>query len=175
MFAARGLTLGWERRTLPEPQADDLETVVRSKLAALPNDRDTWIVDDSGLFLVALAGFPGVYSAYALGTIGLGGVLRLLRGRPREAVFRTVAGVRHGATSRLFRGEVRGRIAVRARGRHGFGFDPIFIPDGWRRTFGEVPPAEKNEVSHRGRAMQRAATYLSGRAGSRETRGLKER
>lgn len=175
MFAARGLALGWERRTLPEPQADDLETVVRSKLGALPADRGTWIVDDSGLFLSALGGFPGVYSAYALRTIGLDGLLRLLRGRGREAVFRTVAGVRQGATSRLFRGEVRGRIAMRARGRHGFGYDPIFIPDGWRRTFGQVPPVEKNEVSHRARAMRRAATYLSGRAGSRKSRATKER
>jgi XTP/dITP diphosphohydrolase len=164
IFAEVGLPLAWARRTLPEPQADDLETVVRAKLAALPADRTTWVVDDSGLFLPALNGFPGVYSAYALRTIGLDGILQLVRGR-REAIFRTVAGVRHGAAIRLFRGEVRGRLAARARGRQGFGYDPIFIPEGGRRTFGEVPLAEKNLASHRARAMRRAAAYVAGRTG----------
>jgi XTP/dITP diphosphohydrolase len=162
IFAARGLPLGWDRRTLPEPQADDLETVVRTKLAALPADGTTWVVDDSGLFLSALGGFPGVYSAYALDTIGLVGVLRLLHRRPRQAVFRTIAGVRRRGTVRLFRGEVTGRISAAPRGHHGFGYDPLFIPTGRHRTFGETPLAEKNRVSHRARAMDLAAAYIAG-------------
>lgn len=167
IFAAQGLRLAWERRELPEPQADDLEAVVRAKLAQLPRNRTTWVVDDSGLFVPTLGGFPGVYSAYALRTIGLAGLLRLTRGRPTRATFRTVAGVRYGGVVRLFRGEVAGRLVRTARGRHGFGYDPIFQPDGWDRTFAEVPMALKNGVSHRARAMRLAAAYLAGRARAR--------
>ena len=170
IFAAQRLRLGWERRALAEPQADGLEAVVRSKLAALPSNGTTWVVDDSGLFVAGLAGFPGVYSAYVLRTIGLEGILRLVRGRRRDAVFRTVAGIRKGAVVRLFRGEIRGRIAARPRGRHGFGYDPIFIPDGWGRTFGESALAEKNQVSHRARAMQLAAAYVAGVGARRRKR-----
>lgn len=161
IFAEQGLPLQWSRRALPEPQADDLGSVVRAKLAALPPDGGVWIVDDSGLFLPGLGGFPGVYSAYALRTIGLDGILRLLRGQRRSAVFRTVAGVWDGSRVRLFRGESAGDIVARARGAQGFGYDPIFRPAGWRETFAQVSLERKNEVSHRARAMRLAAAYLA--------------
>jgi XTP/dITP diphosphohydrolase len=155
-----GLRVRWVRRELPEPQADDLATVVRAKLRAVQGLPGTVLVEDSGLMLRGLGGFPGVYSSYTLRTIGLEGILRLLRGRPRAAVFRTVAGVGKGRASWLFTGEVRGTIVARPRGSGGFGYDPIFSAEGSRRTFAELSAAEKNALSHRGRALRRAGRAL---------------
>lgn len=155
------LRVRWIRRELPEPQADDLATVVRSKLSALPRSGATYLVEDSGLFLTGLGGFPGVYSAYIYETIGLRGILRLLDGRSRRAVFRTVAGVRRGGRTWMIEGTATGTIARRPRGRGGFGYDPIFIPTGERRTFAEMSAEEKDRRSHRGEAIRRAGRRLA--------------
>ena len=156
-----GVRLRWVRRTLPEPQADDLVAVVQSKLRAVRDLAGTVLVEDSGLILPGLRGFPGVYSAYVLDTIGLDGVLRLLRGRRRSAIFRTVAGVRRGTRSWLFTGEVRGTITARPRGTNGFGYDPIFRADGMTRTFAQLDAAGKNALSHRAHALRRAGRALA--------------
>jgi XTP/dITP diphosphohydrolase len=155
-----GVTVRWSRRELLEIQADDLESVVGAKLTAAAARGRRVLVEDSGLFIPALGGFPGVYSAYALHTIGLGGVLQLLRGRPRGAAFRTVAGLSLGSRRWMRAGEVRGRIAVGPKGTHGFGYDPIFIADGETRTFGQLAPAEKNRRSHRAQAIHRIGRLL---------------
>jgi XTP/dITP diphosphohydrolase len=156
-----GLRARWTRRVLPEPQADRLEPVVRAKLEAIPRDGRTYLVEDSGLFLEGLGGFPGVYSAYIYQTIGLPGVLRLMKGRSRAAVFRTVAGVREGEKVWWVGGITNGSIAPAVRGKGGFGYDPIFIPAGERRTFAEMTLEEKNRHSHRGKAIRRAGARLA--------------
>lgn len=148
-----GVRVGWTRRELPEVQAKRLEPVVRAKLVATSGLGPRVLVEDSGLFVPALGGFPGVYSSYALGTIGLDGLLRLVRGRPRPAVFRSVAGVRIGDQRWLRAGECLGRLAPSARGTHGFGYDPIFVPEGERQTFGELGLEVKNRRSHRARSI----------------------
>lgn len=143
-----------------EPQADRLEEVVRAKLRSLPPSEAVTLVEDSGLFLDGVGGFPGVYSAYVYRTVGLAGVLRLLRGRPRAARFRTVVGIRDNRSFRIVSGEVRGRIATRERGAGGFGYDPVFIPEEEARTFAQMEPEEKDRYSHRGRAFRAAGRVL---------------
>ena len=155
-----GLRVHALRRRLPEPQADSLEEVVRAKLAAVPSRPRPWFVEDSGLFLDGLGGFPGVYSAYIYRIWGFDPILELLQRRPRSARFRTVAGVRRGRTVRYFVGECAGTIAERPRGSQGFGFDPIFIPSGSSRTFAEMAPAEKGAISHRGQALRAVGNFL---------------
>ncbi len=150
----------WSRRQLPEVQAGRLESVVEAKLDAAHHLGSRILVEDSGLFIPALGGFPGVYSAYVFDTIGLAGVLRLVEGQSRRARFRAVAGLSIGPRRWLMPGECPGRIAHRPRGTHGFGFDPIFIADGETRTFGELDPAEKNRRSHRARAIRRVGRLL---------------
>jgi XTP/dITP diphosphohydrolase len=150
----------WLRRELPEIQADGLQSVVKAKLAEAETLAPRVLVEDSGVFIPGLGGFPGVYSAYAQQTIGLEGILRLLRGRPRGAVFRAVAGVSLGGRRWMRAGECRGRIADRIRGTRGFGYDPIFIPDGETRTFGELGIVEKNRRSHRAQAIHRVGRRL---------------
>jgi XTP/dITP diphosphohydrolase len=159
-----GVRTRWRRRSLPEPQAETLEEVVISKLAAVRDLPGYVLVEDSGLFIPSLRGFPGVYSAHFLKTWKFGPLLELLRQRDRRAYFRTVAGLQRGRQRWTFVGEVKGRIAERARGRQGFGYDPIFIPEGGFRTFGEIPPAEKNELSHRALAIRQVGALLRSRS-----------
>ena len=163
-----GVRVRWVRRELPELQADDLETVARGKAAALRRSRGYVLVEDAGLFVPSLQGFPGVYSAHVLRIWGFGPLLELLRRRPRSAFFRSVAVLRQGKRYRSFTGEVRGRISPRARGREGFGFDPIFVPNGSRRTFAEMAPSEKDRLSHRARSMRQVGEYLRTAARSRQ-------
>jgi XTP/dITP diphosphohydrolase len=160
ILAAYGVDARWSRRVLPEIQADRLEDVVETKLRAATRRREWILVEDSGLFLRGLEGFPGVYSSFVFRTIGSEGVLRALTGRSRQAVFRTVAGLTDGKRRWFFVGECRGTISTRPMGVNGFGFDPIFIAHGRRDTFGQMPTAEKNRLSHRARAIRRVSEFL---------------
>ncbi|MFZ0699502.1 MAG: non-canonical purine NTP pyrophosphatase [Thermoplasmata archaeon] len=156
-----GIRVRWKRRTLPEPQTAKIEEVVRSKLDAV-RDVPGWVlVEDSGLFIPSLNDFPGMYSAHILDIWGFGPLLELLKSRPRAASFRAVAGLRRGRKIWLFPGEVRGKIAPRAAGKNGFGYDPIFIPEGGTRTFAQIPSAEKNDLSHRSQALRAAGRMLA--------------
>ena len=123
-------------------------------------------VEDSGLHVSALNGFPGPYSSYVYRSIGLNGVLKLLEGvEDRRAYFESVvayAEPQGRVTS--FRGVTWGRISKSARGTGGFGFDPIFIPDdGDGRTFAEVSLQEKNRLSHRGKAVRSFGGWITSR------------
>ena len=122
------------------------------------------VVEDSGLFISSLSGFPGPYTAYAYQTIGVSGILRLLTDSPnKKADFKAAIAVsRSGQTLNTFIGQIKGTIAKSQRGENGFGFDPIFIPMGKHRTFGEMSAPQKNMQSHRRRGFKKLAKwYLS--------------
>jgi len=138
-----------------------------SKGAALTAGRPV-LVEDAGLYVESLGGFPGPYSSHAFKTIGPAGIIALLRtpsGRRKGRAARFVSSVGYcepGREPLLFEGSVRGAISGGPRGRKGFGFDPIFIPEGGAKTFGELTLEEKCAVSHRGAAMRKFANwYLS--------------
>ena len=122
--------------------------------------------DDTGLEVEALDGAPGVHSArYATDGHDFAAnnrlLLRNLEGvANRRARFRTVISLILGGEERLFEGIVEGRIIDRETGHEGFGFDPLFVPDGYDRTFAEMTTEEKNAVSHRARAVRKLADYL---------------
>lgn len=155
-----GIAVRWKRRELPEPQADRLEDVLAAKLDAVADVRGCVLVEDSGLFIPSLGGFPGVYSAHFLRIWKFDPIFELLRRRPRGAYYRAIAGLRVGRRTWTFAGEVRGAIARRPAGRGGFGYDPIFVPRGWDRTFAEGTAEEKNAVSHRARAIRQVGEHL---------------
>jgi XTP/dITP diphosphohydrolase len=162
-LAPFGVRLRRLDRAYPEIQADRLRDVVTFAAPIVARQvPEEFLIDDSGLFVDALGGFPGVYSSYAYRTIGPRGILRLMRGQVRRSArFETVFLLgRRGRPPRIFRGVCEGSIAPAPRGRGGFGFDPIFVPRGSRRTFGEMSVAEKNAVSHRARAAKALARYL---------------
>lgn len=152
--------------TIEEIQAEDLATVARHKAAGIEGQADPpYFVEDAGLFVDALSGFPGVYSAYVHKTVGHEGLVHLLAGVPharRTARFEAVvAYVDVEGETRTFDGRVEGRIVHEPRGTHGFGFDPVFQPDGYETTFAELTDREKNAVSHRARALDAFATHLA--------------
>ena len=123
--------------------------------------------DDTGLEVEALDGAPGVYSARFAGehatfeeNVAL--LLERLKGvpAPRRACFRTVIALIDEYGTHFFEGAVNGEITLEPSGDHGFGYDPIFRPEGCPKTFAELSSEEKNAMSHRGRAVQRLARYL---------------
>ncbi len=126
--------------------------------------------DDTGLEVTALDGRPGVCSARYAGPAcraddNIRKLLAEMEGRTdRHAVFRTVIAAVIGGRHRFFEGEVRGRIAETPVGEGGFGYDPVFIPDGHRRTFAQMSLDEKNGISHRARALYRFVAFLRGDA-----------
>ncbi|MEM0448338.1 MAG: XTP/dITP diphosphatase [Methanomassiliicoccales archaeon] len=159
--------LGYEVVHLPqevfEIQADTLEEVVRECLRQLrERGINDFVLDDSGLFIDALNGFPGVYSSYVLRTLGCQGVLKLMQDeQDRRARFECCIGCSmRGREDLIVKGVCRGRIIETMRGSGGFGFDPIFAAEGQERTFAEMPLEEKNEVSHRGKAIKSLAEHL---------------
>jgi len=140
-----------------EVQADTLEEVVRHGMEELRRrGMEDFIIDDSGLFVRALDGFPGVYSAYALKTLGCGGLLKLMNGEEdRRASFRCCIGCWSRELGEIVvEAEAPGVIGLSEEGKGGFGFDPIFLPDGKRLTYAQLPLDEKNVISHRGKAIR---------------------
>ena len=159
-----------------EPQCDDLEIVARSKLhqaqAHLPHPDDALMVEDAGLFVDALDGFPGVYSAYVLKTLGCNGMLKLMEGNNnRNAEFQAVAALLLDGDVFISRGVCQGVLAAKASGEDGFGFDPIFVPNNLERegivhatnglTFADVDLSIKENFSHRRKALDGLLELLS--------------
>ena len=123
--------------------------------------------DDTGLEVEALGGAPGVRSARYAGDehdfdANNALLLKNLEGESnRKARFRTVIALILGGKEHLFEGIVEGRIAESEAGCGGFGYDPLFIPDGYDCTFAEMSAEEKNAISHRGRAVQKLVAFLT--------------
>lgn len=123
------------------------------------------LADDTGLEVAALDGAPGVISARYAGETATyeDNVVKLLdkmKGQTnRKARFRTVIALVDD-TEQLFEGVCEGEILGHPRGEGGFGYDPVFQPDGYKETFAELSLMEKNSISHRGKALQRAVEYL---------------
>lgn len=143
------------RLDLPEIQSDFLEKIASNKASfAYDIIKEKLIVEDTGLFIHILNDFPGPYSSFALRTIGNSGILDILkRKRNRAATFKSVIAFNDGKSVRVFSGAVVGRIGPYIA-KKGWGFDPIFIPSGFDRTYGELGP-KKVEISHRTIALKK--------------------
>ncbi|MGK6352299.1 RdgB/HAM1 family non-canonical purine NTP pyrophosphatase [Parapedobacter sp. DT-150] len=124
--------------------------------------------DDSGLEVAALDNAPGVYSARYSGTRDMEKNIELLLERlggqaNRRARFRTVISLQIGEEEHFFEGIVEGEIGYERQGTGGFGYDPLFTPLGYDRTFAQMTPAEKNAISHRSIAVSKLADFLNAR------------
>ena len=152
---------------IPEP-FDTYEANAKAK-AYFIFDRTgiSCFADDSGLAIDALDGRPGVHSAHYAGVsrsseANIEKVLNEMRGiENRKARFHAIiAFIPRDGLSQLFTGEVEGRITNAPAGNGGFGYDPIFVPDGFDLTFGELSESIKNQISHRSKAMQKFIAFL---------------
>jgi XTP/dITP diphosphohydrolase len=147
---------------IPEPEetGDSFEANAALKAGAAAEASGLpALADDSGLVVPALGGAPGIYSARWAGPtkdfrIAMERVHRKLGEQDRSAVFVAVLALAWpDGNLDLFRGEVAGALVWPPRGERGFGYDPMFVPEGGRATFGEVEPAQKHRISHRARAF----------------------
>ena len=141
-----------------------LEEVALSgaKYASRKLDRPV-IVEDAGLFIKALKGFPGTYSHYVQDTLGNQGILKLMEDvSDRYAEFRSVIGYcAPNSEPKTFLGKVEGEIAVEERGDLGFAFDPLFYVPSLDKTFGELTTEEKNQFSHRKNSLKKFIEWYS--------------
>ena len=124
--------------------------------------------DDTGLEVEALGGAPGVYSARYAGEqkdskLNMLLLLKNMTGKTnRNARFRTIiAYIDENAQEHIFEGEIRGKIIENMVGENGFGYDPIFVPEGYEQTFAELSSEIKNTISHRARAMEKFLSYIN--------------
>jgi XTP/dITP diphosphohydrolase len=148
-----------------EIQDDSLENIAKySVLDAVKNCGLPIFVEDAGLFVEALHGFPGPYSRYVYDTVGVDGILKLMKNTENRAAY-FMSAVAFGSPEEqpvYFVGKVKGKISLRKRGTAGFGYDPIFEPlEGDGRTFAEMTTAEKNRFSHRAGALRKFAEWYS--------------
>jgi len=145
-----------------EIQSESLEEIaLHAARVAYATLRKPLLVDDSGLFIEALNGFPGPYSSYVYKKIGVRGILKLMSGEVnRRACFKTAIATIIPPLEKVYTGETCGEIALEPRGEHGFGFDPIFIPENSKRTYAEMTLEEKNRISHRYKAYKKMVEDL---------------
>jgi XTP/dITP diphosphohydrolase len=148
-----------------EIQDDDVKNVASARvLDAVRKSHLSVAVEDAGLFIMALNGFPGPYSSFVFKTIGNEGILRLMKNvADRSAVFKSVVAFSTPGRNRplCFVGEVEGKILPRKLGTGGFGFDPIFRPNECRKTFAQMSIEEKNLRSHRSSAFRDFAEWYT--------------
>lgn len=146
----------------PELRSDDPEEIARLAVKQLADKLGKAIVvEDSGLFIKALNGFPGTNSAYIHKRIGLKGILRLMKGvKNRDCIYMSAVGYCEPEKKPVsFLGTEKGRIAKKIRGKYGFGHDPIFIPEKSRKTYGEIRDVREVKKFRR-RAVLKLIGYL---------------
>jgi len=166
ILAELDIAVGMLRVKDTEIQSDSLMEIAQAsardafKRCGLPV-----IVEDAGLFIDALNSFPGPYAAYAYQTIGNKGLLKLMKSvENRKAVFQSAIAYCDSSSCApvCFEGEAEGEITADERSgssKSGFGFDPIFQPDGSAKTFAEMTLEEKNCFSHRAKAVRKFAEW----------------
>lgn len=152
---------------LPEIQSDDIEEIGKYKTEKALNEIqslsgfDAVLTDDTGLYCEALNGLPGPFIKWFLTKLGASGIFNLTRDQKKEtsAVCLLTLGIVKSGEILQFRGEVRGKL-VNPKGTGGFGWDPIFLPEGETITYGEMTDDQKNQISHRTLAVQKLRNWL---------------
>lgn len=150
---------------IPEIQSLDLDEVITAKAkAAYDIVKKPVLVEDISLEIKELGGLPGTFVKFFLHTIGTEGTVSLLRNKRTDTKVTNTTAIYDGKTIKMFKGTVVGTLSKKNRGANGFGFDKVFIPDGQKKTYAEMSPAEKNRISHRAKALQKVKKYLQPRS-----------
>jgi XTP/dITP diphosphohydrolase len=159
ILSSHGIVVDFAQVSLVEVQSASLEEIAGEKAkSAFAKAGRPVIVEDDGLFINALKGFPGQYSSHAFKTIGNDGILKLLAGSAdRSASFRSLIAFYDGKRLSISEGKVEGKISDKIT-EGGWGYDPIFIPAGSSLTFAQLKE-KKNEYSHRKKALDKFAKW----------------
>lgn len=160
IFSQYDITVKWLKIKYLEIQSDSLHEIAEwSAKYVYTKYRIPLFIEDTGLFIEALNGFPGPYSSYVMKTLGNEGILKLMANKTdRRAYFLTIVAYIDGETVKLFEGRRNGTISTEKRGTK-WGFDPIFIPEGYSRTYSELGSL-KNKISHRRLAYEKFINWL---------------
>ncbi len=156
-----GIKIEHASLSIPEERGEDCEVIAASATRyAYRELKRPLFTEDSGLFIESLNGFPGPYSAWVFSKIGNDGILKLMTGTvKRNADFISAIGYTDGKQSRTFLGVCPGSISLEKKGIKGFGYDPIFVPEGHNNTFSEDQEI-KQRVSHRRKVLEKFAQWL---------------
>lgn len=160
--AITGLNVLTKNLDIPEIQALDVEEVAKAKAtAAFHLTGQPVIVDDTGMNIEALNGLPGALVVWFLDILKPEGILKMLSGeKNRKASVSTCIAYANQDGVFAFKGTIQGKIADSIRGEIGFGFDPIFIPDGYNKTYAEMTAEEKNKISMRKIALLKLKEFM---------------
>lgn len=151
-----GINLGFIKSNLEEIQSNSLDTIATAKARhAFSKFKKPVIIEDDGLFIDSIDGFPGPYSSYVFKTIGNKGILNLLK-NDRKAKFVSIFTYCDKTILQSFEGKLNGKISKTKKGK-GWGYDPIFIPNNSKKTFAELN--NKNELSHRYKALKKFSKW----------------
>lgn len=161
--AITGLNVQAKKLEILEIQALEVEEVAKAKaLSAFQITGCPVIVDDTGMSIDALNGLPGALVSWFLDTLRPEGILKLMTGEEnRKASVSTCIAYADQSGVFTFTGTIQGKIPESLRGENGFGYDPIFIPDGYDKTYAEMTGEEKNEISMRKIALLKFKEFMS--------------
>ena len=158
ILSKNGINLGFFKSSLREIQAESIKEIAALKVdEAYRQCNKPVIVEDAGLFVESLNGFPGPFSSYVFKTIGNSGILRLVKTN-RKAKFQSVVAYcdnKYGVV--LFDAKVEGKISKNSKGK-GWGYDPIFTPNGQNKTYAML--SNKNQISHRYKALKKFSNWF---------------
>jgi len=156
LFKEYGVELATTTIPKLEIRSNDVERVaLEAAKIGFSEAKQPVVLDDTGLYIDALEGFPMSYAHFVLKTIGKAGILKLMKGiKDRKARFVTAVGFSDGETLATFKGVMEGSIAEKEEGQEGFGYDPIFIPEGELITYAQLSFEEKVKISHRTKAFR---------------------
>lgn len=149
---------------LPEIQEVDPKKVIEAKLMEAKNHhKGQFIVEDTGLYLECLGGLPGPLIKWFMKTLGYEGIYKIAeKFGENRATARTVIGFWDGSRIEYFEGTAQGKL-VEPRGESNFGWEPIFVPEGYDQTYAEMGFEKKNAISMRRLAVEKLKDYLEGR------------
>lgn len=158
ILSSFGIKLGFFEAKLVEIQSNSLSEIARAKaLDAFSKCKKPIIIEDDALVIQSLGGFPGPYSSYVFDTIGNKGVILLTKRNRTAKFYATISYCDSKEKPILFGGITPGKIATKISGK-GWGYDPIFIPQGRTKTYGQI--SDKNTLSHRYRALAKFASWF---------------
>ena len=160
ILSKTGLEINFSKETLEEIQSDSLGEIAKRKaIDAFSRVQKPLIIEDDGLFIESLNGFPGPYSSYVYDTIGNKGLIHLLENNPsRNAKFVAIIAYCNAVDDvKLFESSISGKISLSIEDG-GWGYDPIFIPDGETKTYANV--SDKDNLSHRAASLKKFSSWF---------------
>jgi len=147
---------------VPEIQSLNLDEVIAAKArATYQKIKRPVLVEDISFEIKALKGLPGPFIKFFLQTLGTEGTVKLVGRSKTDTTVTAAVAIYDGKNLKIFKGKVFGTLSKKDRGVHGFGFDKVFIPKGYAKTYAQMPPKLKNKISHRAIALTKVKKYLT--------------